>query len=231
MKRENIIGFSAVAITILVLLFFRNYSISRTYTIDEKELTREQALKEMPLLEISEDEYLLRDIILELDMVHKALNSGEEYVLLDTDGIVSDIADNMPSGFELREAFVIDETVGLDFWSEKERIIYEFNGKEQYHKTLAILDKEGQSDLIYTNGNNEEFIKMKKRLDKIEFELNEKETASVNWKQSCFFGWLFPMRQGIFRHLLLSAYGYVRHGFFSGGAFPGKYAVQRAYVQ
>ncbi|MGN0135866.1 hypothetical protein [Anaerotignum sp.] len=173
MKKENIIGFSVVAITILVLLFFRNYSISRTYTTEEKELTKAQAAKEIPMLEITEEDYLLRDAVLELDMVQESfLPQWEEYVLLDIEECTALAGKYFPENFELKEAFMMGEIVGLDFRSDTVRIIYEINGKENFYKTLAALDQDGRGEPIYTNHNNEKFTKLKERLEKIEIKLN-----------------------------------------------------------
>lgn len=172
MKKENIIGFSAVVITVLVLLFFRNYSVSRIYTMDEKELTKAQVTKKVPMLEITEEDYLLRDALLEMDMVQDAFSSEEPSVLLDTEEFTSLVGEIFPESFALKEAFVMGETVGLDFWSDKVRIIYEMYGKEHFYKTLAVLDNDGRGEPIYTNHNNEKFTKIKEHLEKIEIELN-----------------------------------------------------------
>lgn len=173
MKKENIIGFSAVVITVLVLLFFRNYSISRVYTTEEKELTKAQAAKEVPMLEITEEDYLLRDAVLKLDMVQECFSpQWEEYVLLDTEEFTSLVGEYFPESFVLKEVFVTGETVGLDFWSDKVRILYEMYGKEHFYKTLAVLDQDGRGEPIYTNHNNEKFTKLKEHLERIEIELN-----------------------------------------------------------
>lgn len=171
--KENIIGFSAIAITVLVLLFFRNTSISRSYTMDEKELTIAPVEKAVPLLEITEEDYLLWDTLQELDMVQECFSTDwEESVLLDTEELTVLAGEHFPEPFHLEEAFVMGETVGLDFRSDEVRILYEMYGKEHFYKTLAVLDQEGRGDPIYRNHNNEKFTKMKKRLDKFEIALN-----------------------------------------------------------
>lgn len=187
MKKENIIGFSAVVITVLVLLFFRNYSVSRIYTMDEKELTKAQVTKKVPMLEITEEDYLSRDALLEMDMVQDAFSSEEPSVLLDTEEFTSLVGEFFPESFALKEAFVMGETVGLDFWSDKVRIIYEMYGKEHFYKTLAVLDNDGRGEPIYTNHNNEKFTKIKEHLEKIEIELNSKKTASFISEAVLFF--------------------------------------------
>lgn len=172
MKKENIIGFSAVALVVLGLFLFRNGSVSKTYRTDEVELTREQAVKEMPLLEISEEDQLLRDAVLELDMVQEAMASAEDIVLLDPEKMMMHLGEYFPEGFLLNEGFTMGETVGLDFSSEKLRLIYEF-GQEHFYKTMGVLDGDGRGEPVYTNKDNETFTKLKTRLDQIEFSLQQ----------------------------------------------------------
>ena len=125
------------------------------------------------MLEITEEDYLLRDAVLELDMVQECFSpQWEEYVRLDIEECTALAGKYFPESFVLKEVFVTGETVGLDFWSDKVRIIYEMNGKENFYKTLAALDQDGRGEPIYTNHNNEKFTKLKKYLEKIEIKLN-----------------------------------------------------------
>ena len=173
MKKTKIILGVLFIIIALGIWFSQNYTISRNYTSAPKEITKEQALKELPELEINKSDKDMKEVVFSMSEVQAAIGK-DDTVTIDTLIASKELKDYIPKGHTLKTMEVMNNTVYL--WMPADDAEYRYGMSADdlfFHKVVGFYDnQDGTVGTLYSNNGNESFVKADK--PSLEFEITRR---------------------------------------------------------
>lgn len=163
--RRRLLGAAAAVIALAFLGFYFYSHADKCFTYVTKDLTHEQALREAPYLSISDEEYLLCDLLLKSPQVAAAVENGEQADELDVSLGEKLAEQTLSTDVTVSELAVIDETVHFTYRTDSRSVILSSAKSRSVVKTVGIYGKNGGIRYIYENNNNETYRKGSFKLD------------------------------------------------------------------
>ena len=164
--------FGVVVILLIGGIFLsQKLSVEVYHPMKEISLTKEEASQREPLVAITEEDYALRDAVLQMEEVQTAIAKGEMVVFSEQEK--NEICNFFPEEGTCEEFAVHDGIVML--WFREEKRDWHFDLSEEHiYKIIGERNRNGEVEDIYMNHNNMQFWVWKEGFPKLEFYWKDK---------------------------------------------------------
>lgn len=156
--RKQLLGMGAVFIALVFCGFYYCNHFGGHYFSD-KDILPEKALHEMPYIKISDEEYLLNDMLFQNTEVLSAINSMDQTVKLNLSLGEKMASEVLPLDVSVSEFVVIGDTVYFTYKIEGYSVIMTFTEDKYVTKTIGVYRKNGDCEYVYKNCNNKTYKK------------------------------------------------------------------------